>query len=244
MTSFTAELVTERLRRHQNSDFKWSNLNGNVFDNLGKSSILVPLLVEDGEVFVLLTMRSHKLKSEGGHVSFPGGIKDSCDKDEIETCLRESDEEIGLKPKDINIVCQFLPWITKREKSDLLVTPVAGILHSRFKPKISSDEVEFTFCLPLRRFLNKDRHTAIPYNYKGARFCMNFFTDNINDMPVVTWGLTAGVCVQVAVCVLQELPSYQWVPNVPRPQLHDPFLDWKQCLKDLESTYSLKYSKL
>ena len=53
-----------------------------------RASVLIPLLESEGELFVLLTQRSKKMRSHAGQVSFPGGKQDTQDENSLETALR------------------------------------------------------------------------------------------------------------------------------------------------------------
>ena len=69
-----------------------------------RASVLIPLLEEEGELFVMLTQRSEQLRSHAGQVSFPGGKQDPQDANSLETVLRETHEEIGLPPEKVEII--------------------------------------------------------------------------------------------------------------------------------------------
>ncbi|XP_061752213.1 uncharacterized protein nudt7 isoform X2 [Nerophis ophidion] len=80
---------------------------------LNKASVLVPLFVRSGKLHTLMTLRSEELRTSGGEVCFPGGKQEPGDKDEVDTALREAEEEIGLLPADVHVVCTLQPIITK-----------------------------------------------------------------------------------------------------------------------------------
>lgn len=44
---------------------------------------------------------------------FPGGKRDLNDRDDVDTALREAEEEIGLPPADVQVVCTLFPVISK-----------------------------------------------------------------------------------------------------------------------------------
>ncbi len=67
----------------------------------GRTASVLVLISSD--LHVLLTLRSRKLKSHPGQVSFPGGKQDASDGgDDILTALRETKEEVGLDYTAIN----------------------------------------------------------------------------------------------------------------------------------------------
>jgi len=63
-----------------------------------RAAVLVPLLVREGELRAILTLRSTGLRSHSGQWSFPGGSIDEGDADALAAALREAEEEIGLDP--------------------------------------------------------------------------------------------------------------------------------------------------
>ena len=53
---------------------------------------------------IILTRRASHLKNHAGEVAFPGGMKESHDKDLLATALRETEEEIGLPSSAVNVL--------------------------------------------------------------------------------------------------------------------------------------------
>ncbi|XP_034390524.1 peroxisomal coenzyme A diphosphatase NUDT7 isoform X2 [Cyclopterus lumpus] len=108
---------------------------GNKFASLPvlpKASVLIPLMVKNGELCTLMTLRSQELRTSPGEVCFPGGKRDPSDGDDVDTALREAEEEISLPPADVQVVCRLVPIINK---SGLLVTPVVGFIEESFCPR-------------------------------------------------------------------------------------------------------------
>ena len=79
---------------HKNAATK-TNARQQALRNKGRVASVMVLISSD--LHVLLTLRSKKLKSHPGQVSFPGGKQDPSDEgDDVFTALRETKEEVGL----------------------------------------------------------------------------------------------------------------------------------------------------
>jgi 8-oxo-dGTP pyrophosphatase MutT (NUDIX family) len=70
------------------------------------AAVLVALYPDLVAVF---TERRADLPRHAGEISFPGGRQDHPDEDLRETALREADEEIGLSPRDVELVGALPP---------------------------------------------------------------------------------------------------------------------------------------
>ena len=68
------------------------------------SAVMVLLYPKDGEYCILLNKRSEQVEHHKGEISFPGGARDSDDRDSLETALRETEEEMGIKRGDITVL--------------------------------------------------------------------------------------------------------------------------------------------
>ncbi|KAM4618823.1 peroxisomal coenzyme A diphosphatase NUDT7 [Polymixia lowei] len=172
---------------------------------LPKASVLIPLFLRKGELHVLMTLRSKELRTNAGEVCFPGGKRDPNDIDDIDTALREAEEEIGLPPNQVEVVCRLFPIINK---SGLLVTPVVGFIEESFCPRPNPAEVSAVFTVPLDFFTRGEDHSA--YNNPGMTGLLhNFrFLDSNSGSQYNIWGLTAILAVVVAVLALRKKPEF------------------------------------
>lgn len=127
------------------------------------ASVLVPLCVNNGEVCLLYTLRSSNLNSHSGQVSFPGG---KMDKNETvyETALRETEEEIGIPAKDVDIWSK-MSQVQGRDKN-IVITPVVGQIKNFDMKKLhpNEDEVAEIFTVPMKVFCDSNNHGCFKYN--------------------------------------------------------------------------------
>ncbi|HEX2979520.1 MAG TPA: CoA pyrophosphatase [Anaerolineaceae bacterium] len=118
-------------------------------DSLGAyrcAAVLVPLLIRDGEWQLLFTKRSETLPDHKGQVSFPGGACEVSDRGPAETARRESFEEIGVRPKDIQVIGYLDRLLSV---TSFLITPVVATIPWPYPLVPSPYEVDTVFTVPL-----------------------------------------------------------------------------------------------
>uniref|UniRef100_A0AAQ5YZ90 Nudix hydrolase domain-containing protein n=1 Tax=Amphiprion ocellaris TaxID=80972 RepID=A0AAQ5YZ90_AMPOC len=152
--------------------------------------------------------RSHLslLRTSAGEVCFPGGKREPSDQDDVDTALREAQEEIGLPPDDVQVVCTLFPIINK---SGLLVTPVVGFIEESFCPNPNPAEVSAVFTVPLDFFTSQKDH----YAAHGAAGLVGplhsfHFVDPDSRGQYHIWGLTAMLAILVAALALRKKPEF------------------------------------
>ncbi len=155
------------------------------------AAVLVPLTFYAGEWQLLFTRRADMMNEHSGQVAFPGGHCDPQDKNFEETALREADEEIGLKAKDIQILGRINEV---RTVTNFEITPVVGVFPWAYAFSVSCNEVARVFTMPLNWLANSEnywqfqhpqaQHPTIAYHpYDGellwgatARITVNFLS--------------------------------------------------------------------
>lgn len=91
-----------------------------------RAAVLTVLYHDQGADRVLLTKRTDTVEHHKGEVCFPGGGVHAGDADLSVTALRETWEEVGIRPEHIEIIGQLDDMVTI---SNFLVTPFVGVLH-------------------------------------------------------------------------------------------------------------------
>jgi len=119
------------------------------------AGVLVLLFDRDGEYWVILNRRTQKVEHHKGEICFPGGRKDSLDKDLTETALRETWEEMGIAPGSVSV----LGVLDKTETTTgYEITPTVGLISYPYQFNTHNDEVEAVIEMPLSAlFLNDTR---------------------------------------------------------------------------------------
>jgi len=113
------------------------------------SAVLLLLNIKKESLHITFTLRSNDLMTHGGQISFPGGKIDKGESIE-EAALRETFEEIGIKPHSIEILGSLTPLYVLPSNS--LIHPVVGFSKQYLDFIINLDEVQEVFTIPIDYF--------------------------------------------------------------------------------------------
>lgn len=70
-----------------------------------RAGVVLPICNVDGVPCILFEKRSPHLRAHADEVCLPGGmVADNEDKSIVQTCLREMEEEIGVKPSEVTVL--------------------------------------------------------------------------------------------------------------------------------------------
>lgn len=152
------------------------------------AAVLIPIVMREQGPTLLLTQRTAHLTDHGGQVSFPGGRVDPEDISAIATALRETEEEVGLDRRHIEVIGILPDYFTG---TGFKVTPVVAIVHPPFDLLADPFEVAEIFEVPLAFLMdgmNHQRRTAEFPNGIGRR---TFYAMPYERFFI--WGATAGM---------------------------------------------------
>ncbi len=111
------------------------------------AAVLLPLFEKSGDYHLVFTKRTEMVNYHKGQISFPGGRvhpKDKCLRD---TAVRETWEEIGLPPKDAEILGELddIPTYT----TNFVISPFVAVIPYPHKLKANPAEVQEIIEVPL-----------------------------------------------------------------------------------------------
>ncbi len=150
------------------------------------AAVLIPLVLKEEGLSVLLTQRTNHLRDHAGQISFPGGRMDPEDQSPNDTALRESQEEIGLDPKRVEIIGHMPQYLTV---SGYSVTPVVGLVQAQAEYVLDEFEVADVFEVPLSFLLDPANHQVrLWQSEQGGR---RFYSMPYENRFI--WGATAGM---------------------------------------------------
>jgi 8-oxo-dGTP pyrophosphatase MutT (NUDIX family) len=113
------------------------------------AAVLVPLLLDAEVPELLFTRRTDDVETHKGQVSFPGGVCDEEDRGPVDTALRETEEELGIPRRLVDVV-GCLPDLTT--PTGFCITPVVGLLSTLPPLAPNPAEVAEVFRVPLGHF--------------------------------------------------------------------------------------------
>lgn len=158
------------------------------------ASVLMPLVVREGETTVLLTQRASHLSDHPGQISFPGGRAEPDDSSAIATALREAEEEVGLA-RDFVQVLGTLPHYTTI--TGYVVTPVVALVQPGFQLRVDASEVAEVFEVPLAYLMTPAHHRHHAITADPAREFLSIpWTAPVTDgmaKNYFIWGATAAM---------------------------------------------------
>src|SRR6478752_3230268 len=151
-----------------------------------KAAVMMLLYPKNKITHLALIERNSYPSVHSSQIAFPGGKVEDVDQSLEQTALRETYEEIGIEPSQIQVIRPFSELYIP--PSNFLVSPFLGISHSELTFKRQLDEVASIIEFPMTDFLNEETVVIKQMN-----------TSYGNDIAVPTfkiaehhvWGATA-----------------------------------------------------
>ena len=153
------------------------------------AAVLIPLFLREDVVHVVLTKRTEHVRTHQGQVSFPGGAWEEGDASLLSTALREAHEEVGLDPRDAEIlgVLQDIPTAV----SGFIVRPFVSAIPHPYEFVQDVAEVAGLLSPPLEIFADASRRREQIRERDGIRYPIYYYEVE----GEMVWGATARMLV-------------------------------------------------
>ena len=150
---------------------------GKVFS---RAAVLLLLYIKNGDLHIVFTRRSGRVRHHQDQISFPGGARDG-EEDLKQTALRETREELGVRPDEVTILGKLSPLYVP--PSGFCIDPFVGFILSRPRFTPSDEEVAEIIEAPLSHLLDEQnvqreewkihgRPVEVPfYLYEDYKIC-------------------------------------------------------------------------
>jgi 8-oxo-dGTP pyrophosphatase MutT (NUDIX family) len=143
-------------------------------------------VVDHPQPTVLLTQRAAHLHDHAGQISFPGGKIDPTDATPLDAALREAWEEVGLMREFIDPIGYLDLYGTG---FGFRILPTVARVRPGFSLRISEDEVDDAFEVPLAFLMNAANHQVHSKEFRGIM--RSYYAMPFADRYI--WGATAGM---------------------------------------------------
>ena len=165
-----------------------------------EAAVLLPIYKGPQEHHILFTKRTEALEKHKGQISFPGGVRHEEDGSLLDTALRESCEEIGLKPGDVEILGELDEIRTPTTLYH--ITPFVGMIPHPYEFKINRSEVEEIIEVPVSVLRDPRNYWEETRIYAGKSWPISHY--RYGDR--VIWGATARILKDFLALVFGEVP--------------------------------------
>ncbi len=184
-------------------------------------SVFIPFIRTEQGIHLLYEVRSESLRSQPGEVCFPGGRIEAGENPQM-TAIRETCEELGVQPEQIDVYEEIEPLITP---FNVVIYLFVGELKidSIDSLKFNRDEVQRVFTVPVDFFLENDADAyyvesqftfpedfpfhKVPkgrsYNWRNGYYPILFYDYG----EEVIWGLTARMTSNLMKTLREPLPG-------------------------------------
>lgn len=153
-----------------------------------KAAVLLPITVWENNLVILFTKRTNSVNNHQNQISFPGGSIETKDLNPQAAALRETEEEIGVKKVDIEILGELK---ARNTTTGFYIYPFVGFIHSLKDIKINKIEVDRIIYIPIKWLLiPENSYTETYYGQKKIGQTIISFSEYDGEK---VWGVTASL---------------------------------------------------
>lgn len=150
------------------------------------AAVLLPIFSTQEESYALLIERSLSTKHHQGEIGLPGGTEEPTDSNSLETALRETEEELGIKRSVVHVLGRLSSVPTK---TGFTIHPFVAEIPYPHNLVINHQEVAQVIKLPISLIVQQDWSRTNKIDNQVSYYYGNH----------LIWGATA--------CILKEFSS-------------------------------------
>ena len=185
--SLINQKVSEALRSYVPSEI--------TLGEMRDSAVLALIAEWESEQFMVLQVRTQTVAHHKGEISFPGGARDSTDKNLRDTALRETNEEMGIAPESIEILGALNDCQTY--VSGYRIRPFVGLMVAERETDLSFQkaerEVRDVLVLPLETMMSPEVRIWHPVSRDGEMVPTRAYLVPNEGEEYLIWGATARI---------------------------------------------------
>ncbi|MDO6747054.1 CoA pyrophosphatase [Gilvimarinus sp. 1_MG-2023] len=152
----------------------------------GQAAVLLALSGPPDNPHIILTRRAAHLAQHPSEIAFPGGKWERQDANLVQTALRESFEEVGLAPDQVDVLGCYPQFQTLK---GVVVTPVIGVIPCDVHLVPDPAELDLIFTMPLRLLESNQAAAWRSVQQRGKNYRIPVFEYQQHTI----WGLTAAI---------------------------------------------------
>jgi len=181
----TSKLTIKQLETSL-KNYSGSESNQEAQGSSAPAAVSVLFNITNGEPCVVMIKRAATLSHHSSEWAFPGGLIEETDDSAMQAALRETNEELGIDPSDIEIWCEMAPVDTS---TGFVVWPYVGRLNDEIVYTPAPAEVSEVVNVPVRIFVEEVSKRTITLIRNGTTRKINAYA--YEDR--IIWGASARI---------------------------------------------------
>ena len=161
------------------------------------AGVLLLLFPDNDNIHFFLTLRTETVDHHKGQISFPGGVQEHNETLE-HTALRETMEEIGIKPESISMIGKLTPLFIPVTGFEIF--PFIGWSDNKPVTKTQDKEVEKIIVASISDLIDEQNHKIKKTKIRNIPVSMPYY--DLNGETV--WGATSMILSEFKT-IIQEI---------------------------------------